>query len=90
MGCKVVDDEKLVEFTIGEGTTYANKIKLQTPASYLIGSSELPFSASIFREILLANKMAKGKIKINEEGLLKVIFTEDNITSTYFLVRSSE
>jgi hypothetical protein len=34
--------------------------------------------------------MAKGKIKINEEGLLKVIFTEDNITSTYFLVRSSE
>jgi len=89
-GCKIVDDEKLVEFIIGEGTTYANKIKLQTPASYLIGSSELPFSASIFREILLANKMAKGKIQINEEGLMKIIFTEDNIVSTYFLVRASE
>lgn len=90
VGCKVVDDEKLVEFIIGEGTTYANKVKLTTPASYVIGSGELPFSASIFREILLANKMAKGKIKVSEEGLMKIIFTEDNIVSTYFLVRASD
>lgn len=90
VGCKIIDDEKLVEFIIGEGTTYANKVKLTTPASYMIGSSEIPFSASIFREILLANKMAKGKIQINEEGLMKIIFTEDNIVSTYFLVRASE
>ena len=90
VGCKIIDDEKLVEFIIGEGTTYANKVKLTTPASYMIGSSELPFSASIFREILLANKMAKGKIQINEEGLMKITFTEDNIVSTYFLVRASE
>jgi hypothetical protein len=90
VGCKVVDDKKLAEFTIGEGTTYANKVKLTTPASYVIGFNELPFSASIFREILLSNKTAKGKIKINEEGLMKIIFIEDNITSTYFLVRSSD
>jgi hypothetical protein len=90
VGCKIIDTEKLVEFIIGEGTTYANTVKLTTHASYMIGSNELPFSASIFREILLANKMAKGKIQINEEGLMKIIFTEDNIISTYFLVRSSD
>jgi hypothetical protein len=88
--CKVVDDEKQVEFTIGESATHANKIKLQIPADFTIGFNGLPFSANVFREILSANKLAKGKVSVNEEGLMKVVFTEDKITSTYFMVRLSE
>lgn len=88
--CVIIDNEKYIQFIIGEAATYANKIKLRTTAQYTLGIDKLPFSANIFREILLANKLAKGKIYINEGGLIKAIFTENNIISTYFIVRLSE
>ena len=89
--CKVIDEEKFVEFTIGEAATHANKIKLRTPANFQLGIDSLPFSAATFREILLANRLLTGgKISINEEGLMKVVFSEDEVTATYYLVRLSE
>jgi hypothetical protein len=88
--CVIIDNEKQVEFIIGESATHANKIKLRTPATYTFGSESLPFSANNIREILLANKLAKGKVFLNEEGLLKMVFVEDEVTSTYYVVRSSE
>ena len=82
---------KFIEFKIGESATHANKVSLITPASFEIGIVGLPFSANTIREILLANKLStSGKIYINEEGLIKMEFIENEITSTYFLVRLSE
>jgi hypothetical protein len=89
--CKTIDNEKFVEFIIGEAATHANKVKLRTPASFVIGISKLPFSANIIREIVLANKLStSSKVYVNEEGLMKMEFVENEITSTYFIVRSSE
>jgi hypothetical protein len=57
----------------------------------VIGISKLPFSANIIREIVLANKLStSSKVYVNEEGLMKMEFVENEITSTYFIVRSSE
>jgi hypothetical protein len=84
------DKEKIVELTVGDGTSYANKIKMTQPADFTIGGTSMPFSANVMREILAANKSAVGKAQLNEAGLMKMTFTEDNTTSTYFMVRLAE
>ena len=60
------------------------------PSDYVIGIEPTAFSANIVKEILSVNKTANGKAKINEEGLLKLEFTEDDITSTYFVVKLAD
>jgi len=90
IGCKKIDDLKHVELTVGDSATFANKIKMVQPCEYTIGTEPMAFSANIVKEILAVNKSANGKAKINEEGLLKLEFTEDDITSTYFVVKLAE
>jgi len=76
--------------TIGEGNGYANKIKFKTKCEALFGLSEIPFPADVMMEVLKANEDAtEGKIKISQEGLMKISFKEDGIESTYYLVRLS-
>jgi len=85
------DEVQLAEFIVGESISYANKIKFQHESTYFLGHNKLPFSAPVFREILSVNKDAKtGKIEISEQGLMKVSFSDDNIISTYYLVRLSD
>jgi hypothetical protein len=88
--CKVEDDEQYVEFCVGDSASYANKIKLRQPASFLLGFQAIPFSANIFKEIISVNKSATSTINILEQGLIKMTFTEDDTTSTYFMVKLSE
>ena len=88
--CKIEDDEQYVEFCVGDSASYANKIKLRQPASFLLGFPAIPFSANIFKEIVSVNKSATSTIKVLEQGLIKMTFTEDDTTSTYFMVKLSE
>jgi hypothetical protein len=76
--------------TIGEGNGYANKIKFKTKCEALFGLSEIPFPADVMMEVLKANEDAtEGKLRISQEGLMKISFKEDGIESTYYLVRLS-
>jgi hypothetical protein len=75
---------------VGDSASYANKIKLRQNAEFTFGVDKMPFSANVFREILSVNKLATGKAKINDQGLLKTVFTEDETVGTYFLVKLSE
>jgi hypothetical protein len=76
--------------TIGEGNGYANKIKFKTKCEALFGLSEVPFPADVMMEVLKANEDAtEGKLRISQEGLMKISFKEDGIESTYYLVRLS-
>ena len=88
--CKVEDEEQYVEFCVGDSASYANKIKLRQSAKFLLGFTEIPFSANIFKEIIVANKTVKSKIQVLEQGLMKLVFTEDDVTSTYFMVKLSD
>lgn len=88
---KITDEsEKIVEITVGDNATFANKIKTTQPADFTIGGTKMPFSAPVLREILSVNRFASGKAKLNEAGLMKLEFTEDDTTSTYFMVRLAE
>jgi hypothetical protein len=42
------------------------------------------------KDILNANKDLKGKMFINKEGLMKIEFTSEDMSSVYFIVRKSE
>jgi hypothetical protein len=76
--------------TIGEGNGYANKIKFKTKCEALFGLDEIPFPADVMMEVLKANEDAtEGKLRISQEGLMKISFKEDGIESTYYLVRLS-
>ncbi len=81
-------------FTLGEISSYSNKIKFDVsviPEANIKDINPIPFSANIFYEILLANKEAEvGTLYFSKEGLIKLFFKEGNIESTYYLVRLEE
>jgi hypothetical protein len=88
--CEVNDGTMDLLITIGEGNGYANKIKFKTKCEALFGLSEIPFPADVMMEVLKANEDAtEGKLRISQEGLMKISFKEDGIESTYYLVRLS-
>jgi len=88
--CEVNDGTMDLLITIGEGNGYANKIKFKTKCEALFGLDEIPFPADVMMEVLKANEDAtEGKLRISQEGLMKISFKEDGIESTYYLVRLS-
>ena len=52
---------------------------------------ELHFNSDILKEILSSNKdTTKAKMYINLEGLMKLEFYEENIKSTYYIVKRND
>lgn len=86
-----LDGNNIILFTFGENTEYSNKITYSIPTKSNF-SFKLPFSSDILKSILSANKnMSEGKLLVNEEGLLKLKFSDKkNITSEYYLVRKAD
>jgi hypothetical protein len=84
------DNQKCVEFTIGENSSHANKIKFNIISSYENDIEPIAFNGDILKLIFQANKeFTSANIKIFREGLMKINFHNDNIKSQYFLVRQS-
>lgn len=81
-------------FTLGETSSYSNKIKFDVPIMPEFNIKDIkavPFSANMFHEVLTANKEAElGTLSFSKEGLIKLSFKEGNIESTYYLVRLEE
>lgn len=84
---KEVKNKKIIEIVIGDNNRHANKIKFCLNGEFLIGGGQIPFPASVLKEILSVNKNRNGKIEISEQGLMKIIFSDENLDSTYFIVR---
>lgn len=87
---KTEPSKNQILFTISDGSSYSNKIKFNIPTmpEFPLPSLELPFSANIFNEILIANRDSdSSSLEISKEGLLKIQFEEKTIKSSYFLVR---
>ena len=79
--------ENVVEIVIGERERHANKIKFTEPAEFETASDLLPFSATVIREILSANKGSEGSASVSNKGLLKISFNTDESLVEYFVVR---
>lgn len=84
------EGEKCIEFTIGESSSHANRIKFNIKSEYENNIEPLPFNGDILKLIFQANKdFTSANIRIFREGLMKISFKKDSINSEYFLVRLS-
>ena len=75
---------------LGDPSGYANKLEFEIPASMEgFPFASLLFPSDVLREILSANKnFTYAEMKVNEDGLMSLSFTEDNTTSQYFIMAS--
>ena len=79
---------KVVRFVLGGSEGYTNKITFTIPAKYEgIQTQKLQFNINYLREILDTNKdLTSGKLRICNEGLMRIDFTSEKGTSYYLLV----
>jgi hypothetical protein len=68
-----------------------NKITYQVVGDIKEQDMKLPFNSDMFKTILQANKdMDGGKLYLSTMGLMKLEFSNDGISSEYFMVRKAE
>ena len=79
-----------IQLVFGENSNHSNKVSLFIdPVGEAVKSPLIPFPSSIIKEILNANKTENGECFVNKDGLMKLHFTGEKITSTYFLIRKN-
>jgi hypothetical protein len=73
---------------LGFSSLNTNRVKLKAKTTEPVELKPASFSAKYLREILVANKDAKGgKLEISSKGLARTSFEVDGIKSTYYLVQ---
>lgn len=83
-------DKSSVDVVLGYSSLNTNRVKITANTTTSVSLSPISFSAKYLREILVANKDAKGgKLEISSKGLARTTFTVDGISSTYYLVQIS-
>lgn len=84
-------NNKFCDFIFGEDSDYNNKIKYTVKASMGDMIIRIPFNSEYFKLILVANKdSSNASIFINGNGLMKMEFRTETITSTYFIIRKPD
>lgn len=81
-------EETTAQVILGYSSLNTNRVKIKATTTKAVALDAISFSAKYLREILVANKDAKGgQLEISSKGLAKTSFTADGITSTYYLVQ---
>jgi len=81
-------NDTTADVVIGFSSLNTNRVKLKANVTEAVEMKPISFSASYLREILVANKDAKGgKLEISSKGLARTSFEIDGVTSTYYLVQ---
>jgi hypothetical protein len=81
----------MCEFIFGDESGHNNKITYQIPGKINIDEMKLHFNSDVFKTLLYANKdMEEGKLRISQEGLMKIDFKTENVYSNYYMVRKAE
>lgn len=76
------------DVVLGYSSLNTNRVKIRATTNTPASLTPISFSAKYLREILVANKDAKGgKLEISSKGLARTTFVADGITSTYYLVQ---
>ena len=84
------DNELQLEMLFGGNIEYSNKVSFYIPD---IKTNNLPpdfkshYNSELIKAIMYCNNdIAKGKMSINLDGIMKLSFDNDNIKSEYYLV----
>jgi len=82
---------EIARIILGDPSGYANKLEFEIPAKtegFPFGS--LLFPSDVLKEILTANKnFDSGIMKVNEGGLMYLMFTEEDVSSQYYIMASA-
>lgn len=85
------NDELMCLFTFGDENGHNNKITYQIYGNITPTTTKLPFNSDMLRNILHTNKdMDEGVLYLNYQGLMKLKFTSENISTEYFIVRKEQ
>jgi hypothetical protein len=80
--------DAVANVVLGFSSLNTNRVKLKATTTEVVELKPATFSAKYLREILIANKDAKGgKLEISSKGLARTSFEVDGIKSTYYLVQ---
>jgi hypothetical protein len=86
-----LDNEDIVEFVFGDESGHNNKITYQISGIIREQNIKIPFNSNILKTILQSNKdMEGGKLYLSTMGLMSLEFSNNGITSQYFMVRKAE
>ena len=86
-----LDGEDVVEFVFGDESGHNNKITYQILGDIRETDMKLPFNSDILKTILQANKdMEGGKLFLSTMGLMRLQFSNNGVSSDYFMVRRAE
>lgn len=86
-----LDGNDVVEFVFGDESGHNNKITYQIAGDIKEQNMKLPFNSDMLKTILQANKdMEGGKLYLSTMGLMRLEFSNNGISSEYFMVRRAE
>ena len=86
-----LDGNDVVEFVFGDESGHNNKITYQIAGNIKEQNMKLPFNSDMLKIILQANKdMEGGKLYLSTMGLMRLEFSNNGISSEYFMVRRAE
>jgi len=86
-----LDGNDVVEFVFGDESGHNNKITYQIAGDIKEQNMKLPFNSDMLKTILQANKdMDGGKLYLSTMGLMRLEFSNNGISSEYFMVRREE
>jgi hypothetical protein len=87
---KDFDGNPICEFIFGDNTGFSNKISYQVSSGkFHNGGLYIPFDSNIFKDILSSNKDQDScTLKISIDGVLKLNFNSEDLSSEYFLARN--
>jgi hypothetical protein len=82
------DGEDRLELCFGGNISYQNKVSFYLTDVNITDQSFLEhYDSNMIKEIMYCNKdMTSGKMSISSEGLMKLEFQDDKLTSCYYIV----
>ena len=86
-----LDRENVCEFVFGDEHGHNNKITYQISGDITEEDMKIPYNSDTFKTIMNANKdMEEGTMKISSMGLIEFKFSNDEVSSEYYMVRKAE
>jgi hypothetical protein len=86
----------IIKFVFGERMEFSNKVEFHVEANFsenVREDNKIPFNSEMLKEIFNANKSSdECYLSFSDDGLLRLRFSsiEDNIETTYFVVRKAD
>ena len=86
-----LDGENVCEFVFGDEHGHNNKITYQISGDITEEDMKIPYNSDTFKTIMNANKdMEEGTMKISSMGLIEFKFSNEEVSSEYYMVRKAE